>query len=193
MNRALAGFVICFSLLLAGCEGLRFSPSEIEKQNAWLHNRTTVMTAETAKAEQASEKLQKLTDLSKLQSQSFVSYYGVPKDIPQADSAEAVLTESNFLLGQEALRVSADRPDPFALAGSALDLAIGISALFGGVYGVRALQFFKTAKQKSEALQEIIVGNELFKQQNSSYASAFKDAHKEQSPETRQLVAQMKS
>ena len=37
----LACWLICF--LLAGCDSLRFAPSETQKQNAWLHNRTAVI------------------------------------------------------------------------------------------------------------------------------------------------------
>ena len=29
----------CMGLVLAGCDTLRFAPSEVQKQNAWLHNR----------------------------------------------------------------------------------------------------------------------------------------------------------
>ncbi|MHC4541221.1 MAG: hypothetical protein ACYTEK_24660, partial [Planctomycetota bacterium] len=40
-------------LVLAGCDGLRFAPSQIQKQNAWLHTRTASLTAETARVEEA--------------------------------------------------------------------------------------------------------------------------------------------
>jgi hypothetical protein len=77
-------------------------------------------------------------------------------------------------------------------ADSALELAIGISALLGGVYGTRALRFFKQARAKQKALQEIITGNELFKQQHKDHAGEFKQAHKSQSPQTRQIVTELK-
>ena len=181
----------CF--LLAGCESLRFAPSEAQKQNAWLHNRTAVITAETARAEEASEKLRALMQLSELQSRAFTSYYGLPKEFPQADTVEEILSQSNSQLARTALHESADRPDAFALADNMFELAIGISALLGGVYGTRAVRFLKTARTKSQALKEIITGNELFKKQNQSYASAFKESHKTQSPKTRQIVAQIKN
>ena len=88
---------------------------------------------------------------------------------------------------------SHQRPDGWQLADSALELAIGISVLLGGVYGTRALRFLKDAQIKSKALKEIIEGNELFKKQNESSAAAFKQAQQSQSPETRQIVAEMKS
>ncbi len=90
-----------FAILLAGCDSLRFAPSEQQKQNAWLHNRTAIVAAETARAEDASEKLQALTGLSELQSQAFTSYFGLPKEFPKAASAEEILAESNWQLATQ--------------------------------------------------------------------------------------------
>ncbi len=192
MRRILAILIVpCF--LLCGCDSLRFAPGEAQKQNAWLHNRTTTITADTARTENVSEKLQTLTKLSQFQSRAFTSYYGLPKEFPQADTAEDILAESNFQLARTALTESAERPDVFALADNVLELAIGISALLGGVYGTRAVRFLKQARAKSQALQEIIAGNELFKKEHKAYAGALKQAHKDQSPQTRQIVAQIKA
>jgi len=185
--------ITLLSFLLVGCESLRFAPTEAQKQNAWLHNRTAIMAAETAKVEDTSEKLQALTQLSEIQSRAFGSYYGLPKEFPQAETAEDVLAESNWQLAHTALQQGAERPDAWEVADSMLELGIGICALLGGVYGTRAVGFFKQAKAKSKALQEIIGGNELFKKQNESSASAFKQAQSNQSPQTRQIVAKMKT
>jgi hypothetical protein len=78
------------------------------------------------------------------------------------------------------------------VADSALELGIAVTGLFGGVFGVGAVRFLKDARTKSQALREIISGNELFKKQNPDNAAAFKSAHKNQSPQTRQIVAGMK-
>jgi hypothetical protein len=171
---------ILFCGLLAGCESLRFAPTETQKQNAWLHNRTTEITAETAKTENTSEKLQDLTKLSELQSRAFVSYNGLPKEFPQAETAEDVLAQSNQQLARRALAESAERPDTWQVADSILELAIGVCALFGGVYGTSAVRFLRDAQTKSKALKEIIEGNELFKKQNESSAAAFKQAQQNQ-------------
>lgn len=178
--------------ILAGCDSLRFAPSEAQKQNAWLHNRTAIVTAETARAEDTSPKLQALTQLGEIQSRAFSAYCGLPKEFPPAETAEDILAESSFQLANTALQESAERPDPWQLADSMLEMGIGISALLGGVYGTRAVRFFKDARGKSDALKEIIAGNEQFKKQNQSQAVAFKQAHQNQSPHTRQLVATMK-
>lgn len=189
-------FAFClfgFVFLLAGCDSLRFAPSEQQKQNAWLHNRTTTIAADTARDEQASGQLQALAEMSELQSQAFTSYFGLPKKFPQATCAEDVLAQSNRQLAQTALRQSGERPDAWQVADSALELGIGICALFGGVYGTRAVQFLRDARTKSKALQEIVAGNELFKKNNQTQVAAFKQAQQNQSPETRQIVAGVKN
>jgi len=183
----------CVCLILAGCDSLRFAPTEAQKQNAWLHNRTAIVTAETARAEDASEKLQALTQLGEVQSRAFSAYCGLPKEFPQAETAEEILAESNFQLAGTALQESADRPDPWQVADSMLEMGIGICGLLGGVYGTRAVRFLKDARGKSNALHEIIAGNENFKKQNQTQAPAFKQAHQNQSPQTRQLVAAIKA
>jgi len=193
MRRILTGILFGFLFLSAGCDSLRLSPSEVQKQNAWLHNRTAIIAAETARSENTSEKLQALTKLSELQSRSFNSYYGLPKEFPQADTAEDILTQSSFQLAQTALQQSTERPNAWQLADNAFELAIGIMALLGGAYGTRAVQFLRQARTKSQALEEIIAGNELFKREHKTYTEAFKQAHKNQSPQTRQIVAQMKA
>jgi hypothetical protein len=181
----------CVSLL-AGCDSLRLAPSEQQKQNAWLHNRTTAVAAETARVQNTSPQLQALTQLAETQSQAFTAYYGLPEEYPQAQTAEEILTQSNQDLAQTALTESADRPDPWSVADSLLEFGIGITAMLGGVYGTRAVGFLKDARTKSQALKEIVQGNELFKKQNQTQAQAFKAAQVGQSPETRQLVAELK-
>ena len=185
--------LVVLSLLFAGCDSLRFAPSETQKQNAWLHNRTTAIAAETARSQNCSTRLQQLTGLSQLQSRAFTSYFGLPKEFPTAEIAEDVLTESNFALARAVLAESTERPDAFEIADSVLEIGIGLCALLGGVYGTRAVGFLRTARTKSKALAEIIEGNELFKKQNQNYSSAFKQAHKDQSPRTRQIVTEMKT
>lgn len=179
--------------ILAGCDSLRFAPREAQKQNAWLHNRTAIVTAETARAEDTSPKLQALTKLGEVQSRAFSAYCGLPKEFPRAETAEDILAESNFQLADTALQESAERPDPWQAADSMLQMGIGICSVLGGVYGTRAVRFLKDTRGKSNALKEIIAGNEQFKKQNQAQTAAFKQAHQNQSAHTRKLVAQMKT
>ncbi len=190
-TRLVGCIFIC--LLSAGCDSLRFAPTEAQKQNAWLHNRTTTIAADTSKTENTSEQLQALTQLSELQSRAFSSYFGLPKKFPSSETVEDMLAESNQQLARTALQQGAERPDAWEVADSMLELGIGICALLGGVYGSRAVGFLRQAKTKSKALKEIITGNEFFKKQNESYTSAFKQAHQNQSAPTRQIVAEIKT
>jgi hypothetical protein len=178
---------------LTGCDSLRFAPTEAQRQNAWLHNRTATVTAETARAEDTSPKLQALTKLGEVQSRAFSAYCGLPAEFPPAETAEEILAESNFQLAETALQQSSERPDPWQAADAMLEMGIGICSVLGGVYGTKAVRFLRDARGKSAALKEIIAGNELFKKQNQSQAAAFKQAHQNQSPQTRQLVAAMKA
>jgi len=181
-----------FLFLLCGCDTLRLAPSEIQKQNAYLHNRVTKIAADTAKDEYSSKKLQALTGLSNLQSKSYTTYFGLPKELPDADTAEDVLAQSNYAVAQTSLEQSAERPDPFETADALLELAIGISAVAGGVYGTKAVRFLKEAKAKSNALKEVIQGNELFKKQSPQSKETFKQAQSTQSAETRKIVIENK-
>ena len=191
--RKISSVIIGLCLLSAGCGSLRYAPGERQKQNAWLHNRTAIVTAEKARTEKSSEQLQALTQLNELQSRAFSSYCGLPKEFPPAQTAEDILAESNLQLAKGALADSAERPDAWQVADSAMELGIGICALLGGVYGTRAVKFLKEARTKSKALKEIIAGNELFKNANVKQIETFKQAHANQSPQTRQLVTQLKS
>ncbi len=183
------------SALLAtgGCEQIRFAPGEAQKQNAWVHNRTAAIAAQTAQSEQSSEKLQELTRRSETQSRAFVAYCGLPSEFPKAETAEDVLSESNIRLARSAIAQSSERPDAWQVADSAIELGICVAGLLGGVYGASAVRFLRQAKAKSNALREIILGNELFKKTNDEYAEAFKQAHNNQSALTREIVTKVKS
>jgi hypothetical protein len=192
MKKVLVVSIVLF-VFVAGCDNLRFAPSEAQKQNAYLHNRTAMMAAELAEDDGGSNKLQNLTKLSELQSRSFVAYCGLPKEFPRAETAEDVLSESNLDITNNAISDSGQRPDMWSLADSGLELAIGICALIGGVYGTKAVAFLKQAKVKSQALKEIIEGNELFKKMNADKVEQFKQAQEDQSVETKKIVAELKN
>jgi hypothetical protein len=185
--------LVAVVVLLAGCGSLRYAPGEAQKQNAWLHEQTARMAADTARTENTSGELQGLANLCEVQSRAFTADYGLPDEFPAADTVEAILAESNQHLAHSALAEARQRPDVWDVADGAIDLGIGVAALFGGVYGVRAARFLKDARAKSKALRQIVTGNELFKREHADSAQAFKAAHKDQSPQTRQLVTQMKN
>ena len=188
--------IMLISLLvvfLSGCDSLRFAPSQSQKKNAWLHSRAAQMAADVAKAEETSGQLQSLTSLCNIQGRAFCADYGLPNEFPAADTVEDVLAQSSFSLADTAIIGSTLRPNGWDVADGAIDLGIGIAALFGGVYGTKALRFLTQTKVKTKALREIIQGNEFFKQLNTGSAESFKSAHKTQSPATRQVVTEIKN
>ncbi len=198
-RRGRAGWLACtlvacvlVLLAVAGCESMRFGVNEDQKENAWLHNRTAAAAAQVAEAQEASAELRDLTELSELQSQAFTEYFGSPKQHPAAETVNDILSETNRQLAESAIADSQARPSPWDVGDAALELGIGICAVLGGVYGSKAAKFLEEAKTKSKALKEIITGNELFKKANQAQTDAFKQAHASQSPETRQIVTEMK-
>jgi hypothetical protein len=194
---AVTGMLFCVGgstlLTTSGCGQIRFAPSEEQKQNAWVHNRTAAIAAQEAQNEQSSEKLQELARLSETQSRAFVAYCGLPEELPAADTANDVLSASNRQLATMALEQSKQRPDAWTVADSALELGIAIAGLFGGAYATRIARFLQDAKAKSNALKEIVLANEIFKKTNPDSADAFKDAQRNQSPLTKQIVTEVKT
>jgi len=185
--------VLAVCVLVCGCDTLRFAPKEEQKQNAWLHWRTTELAAQKAKTEQVSAELQGATGLASQQSRAFVADYGMPKELPTAETAEQILNGCGATIAQTAYQQSIERPDVWQMADGAIDMGIALAGLLGGAYGVRITQFLKQARDKSKALKEIIEGNELFKQTNPASVQAFKDAQKEQSTQTRKIVTEVKA
>jgi hypothetical protein len=92
-----------------------------------------------------------------------------------------------------AIKESSQRPDAWDIADSTLELGIALAGLFGGVYATRIAKFLQDAKAKSNALKEIVLANEIYKKTNPDSADAFKDAQRNQSPLTKQIVAEVKS
>ncbi len=183
--------VVC--LWCGGCGEFRFAASERQKANAYVHERTTAAAATTAEGEGASERLQSLTRLGELQSRAFVADYGLPEELPSVEAIDQILTEDKWELARNAQADSVQKPTGWDVADGILEVAIGVSALLGGVYGTRVAGFLRTAKANSAALKEIVTGNELFKKQNTEQVQAFKAAQAGQSAETRQIVSELKA
>ncbi len=179
------------AVLLSGCGTFRFSATEAQKQNAWAHWQTCAAAQRTAEKEDASTTLAALTALTAEQSEAFVLDYGLPDARPTMETVEQLLTTGSDV-AQQAKSDAQRRPDAWAVTDAAMELGIGIAGLLGGVYGLRFAAFLKQAKQKSEALKEIVEGNELFKQLCPTAVSDFKQAQSNQSAATRMLVTEVK-
>lgn len=173
--------LLCGLCMLCSCsEPLRFAPSEPQKQIAELtHALAARINAEgTAPATPASQKLCEGTRAAAV-------YMGRPKTPPDPAQFDTVAARANT----DALQ----RPDPWSVADNLLELGIGISALIGGAYGLKGVQFLRQAREKSQALQEIVRNNELFKQQQSSRKADFDHIQQAQSAETKVLISKIKA
>jgi hypothetical protein len=179
-------------LMNIGCDALRFAPSEVQKQNAYVHHRTVQAAAVQAKQEETTEMLQGLTEQATKQSEAIVAYFGLPAEIPPSDTAPEILSERNRALTQTARVEAIQRPDPWEVADHLLELGIGIGGVIGGAFGVRMVRKLQLAREKSIALREIVKGNELFKRDNPEFTEAFKQSQQQQSVSTRTLVTAMK-
>lgn len=178
-------------IVCLGCDTLRFAPTESQKQNAFVHWRTADLAAQQAADENASPQMSALTALSSQQSRAFVADYGLPSELPNADTADDILTIAPNI-AQRAYQESTARPDIWQAADGLMELAIALAGLFGGAAGIRITQYLKQAREKSTALKEIIKGNELFKRDYPAQADAFKSTQSGQSTATRKLVAEQK-
>ena len=184
LNLCIAFLLLCaLCSFICGCADiLRFAPSEPQKQSAELtHNLACKINAEGA--QRASPASQQLVEGTRAE----LAYIGRPASPPDASKFDTVTAAANT----DAVK----RPDPWKAADNMLNLAIGVSALLGGVYGTKAVKFLNEAKQKSQALQEVITGNELFKDKAPPESVAiFKESQEtaQVSPETYGIVAQLK-
>lgn len=177
--------IVMVVVMVFGCMGceepLRFAPSEVIKEASELtHLLARKIESEGTEAHSpASKQLVKGT-------QANLTYVGRPKVQPDPEQFDTITSQAQSDAEQ--------RPDAWQVADSAMDLGIGICALLGGVAGTKGVKALMDARAKSKALQEIVAGNELFKNKgdpniNGAFATAQNEA---QSKETKQVVAQLK-
>jgi hypothetical protein len=185
-------FITALITLVAGCDSLRLAPTEAQKENAWSHLQVTRATARQAVAENSSQDLTSLASLGAKQSEAFAADYGMPRSLPQGTTPAELLTDVTRQRADAAIADSEKRPDGWALADGLFELGLGLSGIFGGVYGTRVARFVTDARRKTRALKEVVEGNELFKKRYPDSAGDFKAAQDAQSADTRQLVASLK-
>jgi hypothetical protein len=181
--------IVCaVALFISGC-----GVDEVIKRNAYMHSKTTEMAKTLAAGEQISSELNGLVSLSALQSRAFITDYGLPEKLPVASTVDDILSESSFMLADNAFDISQKKTDAWDIADGLINAGIGIASLFGGVWGIKLASALQSAKLKGNALREVVLGNEVFKNTNNEMTSAFKAAHIHQSQPTRQIVKEMKS
>ncbi len=179
-------------MTLAGCGSVRLEPGQVQKQNAYLHYRTNLALEQLARQADDVPELIDLAGESVLQSMAILNDYGMPKVLPASDSIEQILSDENKKLTAMANEMSLGNGGALKIADEMLGLGIAIMGIFGGAIGGRIVNVLRTVKDKNNALQEIIKGNEIFKKQNPASIEAFKQAQQYQSPATREIVVKNK-
>lgn len=177
-----------FCLPLAGCDTLRFAPSEAQKQISY----DTYLAAQTVNAQgtepksQAAEKLVTGTG-------TLLTYTGLPKD--------PVITDYKTT-AEQAQKDASGRPtieDVSKAADGWLELGIGIAGLFSGGVALKAAGWLQQLRDKAKALKEVVTANETLKQylESADYQDAlniFKKAQSgTQSPTTSQIVYELRA
>lgn len=184
---AAALFLAALLIFGTGCEGLRFEPTEPQKQSAELTQQLAAkVDAEGCQAgSPAAEKLRQGTEAS-------LVYIGRPKAPPDPEAFATITAAAS---------IDADRrptvEDVFEAANTGLSLVAELAILFGigatGFGGKKLIDWITLAREKSKALREIVQGAQIFKERTDDATWAqFKTAQK-QSPATEQLVTQIKS
>lgn len=179
--------------LFTGCEPLRFAPTENQKITAELTYNLAqkVNTEGTASESPVTKKLCEGT-------RAAVLYIGRPKEPPAIEQFDTVAVSAQT----DAIR-RPEANDIFDTVEGGLSLAAQLAILFGmggfGFGGKKLLDWLSLARKSSNALKEIVKGNELLKNQliggkDDAVIQAFKDSQKiTQSSDTRVLVTKIKS
>jgi hypothetical protein len=154
MKKIVCGVVLV--CVLCGCDSFRFAPGEEQKQNAYLHWRGAELAAGLAQQEQVSAELRGLTGLTAQQSRAFAADYGLPKELPAAETADAILNGSGAAVAATAYQQSLERPDAWQAADGVMEFGLALAGLIGGVYGARAAKFLREARKKAKALKGMV-------------------------------------
>jgi hypothetical protein len=181
-------FILLSCLIFSGCGNLRFGPSESQKQLAFT---TYKNAAEVAKlgAEAASPATRQIVEGTA----AALAYTGMPK-APEVEDYPAAL--------EQAQADAVKRPksaDVFDAAEGGLSLAAELAILLGaggaGIGGKKVIDWIALARNKSNALREVVEGNELLKEYlkvngKDGELDAFKEFQgQKQTADTAKLVA----
>ena len=176
-------------LSLAGCEALRFAPTESQKQAAF-STHLMARNVEATGTQPGSETAQKLVTGTG----AAVTFMGPPANLDLDDFDTTV----NQAQADAAQRPTMDQIGDAVEGG--LSLAAELAILFGvggvGFGGKKVVDWISLARDKSKAMKEIITANELFKDAIKTTSTSspeimkqFKDAQDSvQSVSTKQIV-----
>lgn len=188
------GLIVALTIVFMGfngCESLRKSPTEAQKQTAQMGldatsrirqsgtspgSPTSVIAHESARANQI--------------------YFGLPKGPLAAPEVVIPAAQAD----------AAKRPDPWETIDTALALGLAVAGIFGGAGSIKVIKFITVAQAKSKALREIIKAQQKFRDELKLQADSDETgkaaellkslkAHNDdaQSPETMTLVTEVKA
>lgn len=166
-------FLIVLTVLLAGlsgCDRLRFSPTEPQRQIAYQTHQNALV-ANAQGAEPASPLTHQLVDGTA----TSLAYTGMPAD-PCISNYELTAAQARSDARQRP--TAADVTDEaFTAAEGGLDFVSDILPILGlggvGVAGKTLIDWIRLARQKSTALREVVAGSELFKHELRKAGSGF--------------------
>ena len=179
--------LLVLSLSLAGCGGLRFAPSQSQKQLAFATHQAARSAADLG-LQPGSEAAKQIV----VGTAASLAYSGMPQtpEIADYDTTAA-----------QAASDAARRPaaqDVFNAAEGGLSLASQLILALGfggaGIGGKKLIDWIALARQKSDAFKEVVQGNELLAQYlrdqgKTAELNTFKAAQTSvQSPQTELLV-----
>jgi len=178
--------LLVLSLSLAGCGGLRFAPSQSQRQLAFTTHQAARSAADLGLSPGSEAAKQIVVGTA-----AALAYSGMPKtpEISDYDTTAA-----------QAASDAARRPaaqDVFNAAEGGLSLASQLLIALGfggaGIGGKKLIDWLALARQKSDALREVVQGNELlveyFKDENkTAELSVFKAAQNSQQSDTTKLL-----
>jgi len=180
-------------LWVAGCETLRFAPSESQKLAAFQSHLLAQQIADNGTRPDSPAAKQLVAGTA-----AALAYTGVPSKLSTAD-LDAVIKRAQH---DAAKRPAAE--EVWDTVDGVISLGIAVAGLVGGAYGIKGVEYLRKAKVKSKALREIVKGNELFKRKiltgldgpvKPQVLEAFATAQNESQSgiETKQIVTEMKS
>jgi len=168
----IVAFLIC-AICGTGCGNLRYAPSEIQKGEAVVHNEVTQAIAARYAAEPTAEpNLLALMNLSHLQSQNILAYYGVPAQpvdpafLAELKAAKPAAITAAAELSKQAAADAAKRPaNWWNVFDGLLGLVLAVATILGGAGGIKIISWITLLLNKSKALREVVEGNEALKSQ----------------------------
>ena len=166
---------------MGGCSGgvlgLRFEPSQAQKQTAELTHVLAVK-VDAEGTDPGSEASRRLVDGTA----TGLTYIGRPDVVPRMEDFDTI--------NEEASGDAARRPTVDGIMDTVFDVGLVLASIVGGGAGVRLVTKLRTVYKKAKGFTEIVTSNELFKTAVDPATWEQYKATQKQSDTTKKLVAE---